>query len=67
MTQEKNELAVIRETSFQTVLDGACNALQDKQTRYSLRKLEEFDELLGDMERELDNFIDDGQDTEDAE
>ena len=44
-------------TSFGTVVDEACKKLMDQQTRYSIRRIEEMDKCLAELERELDEFL----------
>jgi hypothetical protein len=42
---------------FGTLLDNACNKLQNKQAQYSIRRLRELDSILANMERDLDKII----------
>jgi hypothetical protein len=57
MTPEKGRLALTEELRLETILDNACQRLQDKQVTYSIRKLQELDLRLEDLERELDNLV----------
>jgi hypothetical protein len=57
MTPEKGRLALAEELRLETILDSACQRLQDKQVTYSIRKLQELDLRLEDLEKELDGFI----------
>ena len=42
---------------FESLLDDTCTRLQQKQAQYSIRRLQELDVILGDLERELDMII----------
>lgn len=44
-------------TSFETVLDQTCERLWGKKVRYSLRRLQELDSDLQNLEAELDVFL----------
>jgi sugar diacid utilization regulator len=61
MAFEKEKPAFAEETSFEAVLDKACEKLQEKQVQYSIRRLREMDEQLGSLERELNAFIENPQ------
>jgi len=43
--------------SFSDVVDEACDRLWDKQVQYSIRRIHEMEDVLGELERELDQFI----------
>jgi hypothetical protein len=43
--------------TFEAVLDSACEGLQEKKVRYSLRRISEMEESLLCLERELDAFL----------
>ena len=43
--------------SFNDVLDETCEKLMDKQAKYSIRRIQEMDECLLSLERELDVFL----------
>ena len=53
----QNKPLILRDVSFESILDNTCTRLQDKQTRYSIRRLEEMDMILARMEQELDIFV----------
>jgi hypothetical protein len=40
--------------SFQEVLDRACDLLWNKKVRYSMRRIQELEDYLNVLERELD-------------
>jgi hypothetical protein len=44
-------------TSFEIILDHACERLWEKKIQISLRKLGELDNTLQGLERELDAFL----------
>ena len=43
--------------SFNDVVDEACGKLMDKQITYSIRRIQEMEECLAGLERELDQFL----------
>ena len=43
--------------SFEAVLDDTCRILEDRQVKYSLRRIREFDERLKIIENDLDAFL----------
>ena len=45
------------ESSFDDVLDNACEKLWEKQIQYTIRRIREMDDFLASFERELDTFI----------
>jgi hypothetical protein len=57
MAFETEKPAFAEETSFEAVLDSACEKLREKHALYSIRRLREMDEQLGNLERELNAFI----------
>jgi hypothetical protein len=62
MSYEKNPTALIRdidptETSFEAVLETACERLREKYIEYSIRRIREMDDELTRLEKELDKFI----------
>ena len=46
-----------KEHYFNFVLDTACERLQEKQIEFSIRRINEMDEELMKLERELDEFL----------
>jgi hypothetical protein len=43
--------------SFEAVLDNACSRLWDRKVRYSLRRIQELQDILEKTERELDEML----------
>jgi len=43
--------------SFSDVLDETCVKLMEKQAKYSIRRIQEMEECLITLERELDEFL----------
>ena len=43
--------------AFSDVVDKACEKLMDKQVKYSIRRIQEMEECLADLEKELDDFL----------
>ena len=57
MTFEKRPAIVTEETSFDSVLNSACERLWDKHSQYSIRRIQELSEELDRIEKELDQFL----------
>ncbi|MDR3303862.1 MAG: hypothetical protein LBS86_05565 [Treponema sp.] len=55
--------AVIRSNalSFDAVLDETCERLWGKKVRFSLKRLDELDGELRELEQELDQFLSNDQ------
>jgi|GEM_PF-4588623 len=49
---------MMEDSSFQTMLDTACDRLREKQIQYSIRKIKEMEETLQKIDQELDSFFD---------
>jgi len=43
--------------SFNDIVDEACEKLMERQIKYSIRRIQEMEERLSAMERELDDFL----------
>ena len=43
--------------AFSEVVDKACEGLMDRQIKFSIRRIQEMEERLCDLERELDMFL----------
>ena len=50
-------IALHEKTSFEAILDNVCSRLQDRQALYSIRRLDELDIILGEIETELDVLV----------
>jgi hypothetical protein len=46
-----------KESSFETLLDSTCERLREKQIRYSIRRIEQMEQELAALEKELDDFL----------
>jgi hypothetical protein len=57
MTFENKPFILTEETSFETVLDTACERLNEKHIQYSLRRIREMAEVLAGFEKELNDFL----------
>ena len=44
-------------SSFEIVLDTACERLREKQVQFSLRRINEMEGRLDMLEKELDKFL----------
>jgi hypothetical protein len=54
MTPGKNPLTLSGTSSFEEVLDRTCDRLWDKKVQYSMRRIQELEDYLDVLERELD-------------
>ncbi|MCL2175332.1 MAG: hypothetical protein FWB73_04725 [Treponema sp.] len=43
--------------TFSEVVDRACEELQECQMKYSIRRIQEMEDFLACLERELDDFL----------
>jgi hypothetical protein len=43
--------------TFNELVDDACERLMDRQIKYSIRRIQEMDERLCILEKELDEFL----------
>jgi hypothetical protein len=43
--------------SFNDVVDEACEKLKDRQIKYSIRRIQEMEECLYNLDRELEDFL----------
>ena len=57
MTFEQSPVIATEDTSFDSLLNSACQQLWSKQTQYTIRRLNELGEELGRIETELDEFL----------
>ncbi|MDR0554017.1 MAG: hypothetical protein LBG76_04370 [Treponema sp.] len=48
---------LIKNYSFEQMLDKTCSRLWDTKVRYSLKRIEELDRCLAGIETELDEFL----------
>ena len=46
-----------KEPSFETVLNTTCERLREMHVQYSLRRIQEMDEVLQGLEKEMDEYI----------
>jgi hypothetical protein len=49
--------AVSGKSSFTEVVDEACERLMERQIKYSIRRIQEMEDRLTELERELDEFL----------
>ena len=57
MTFEKKPVILKEELPFNLVLDTACERLQERHIEYSIRRINEMDEELERLEKELTLII----------
>jgi len=43
--------------TFDDVVDKACEGLMDRQVKHSIRRIEEMEKTLADIEKELNEFL----------
>ena len=61
MTFEKRPVIITEDTSFDSVLNSACERLWNKHSQHSIRRLQELGEELDKLEKELDQFLNAGK------
>jgi hypothetical protein len=54
MISGENPLTLADNSSFEAVLDQACDRLWDRKIRYSISRIREMEAHLNDLEQELD-------------
>ena len=54
---EKKPVILTGNPSFETVLDTACERLNEKHVQFSIRRIKELDIELAGLESELDDFL----------
>jgi hypothetical protein len=57
MTFEKRPVILTEDSSFDSVLNSACERLWNKHSEYSIRRIQELGDELDKLEKELDHFI----------
>lgn len=54
---DKNLFLLAGETSFEEILDSACERLEEKRVQYTIRRIKEMNTVLAALEQELDVYI----------
>jgi uncharacterized protein YqgV (UPF0045/DUF77 family) len=57
MVFSEKPAAVSGKSSFSEVVDEACERLMERQIKYSIRRIQEMEDRLTELERELDEFL----------
>ena len=57
MASGEKPVIVSKKTSFNEVVDEACERLMDSQIRYSIRRIQKMSDKLDELELELDKFL----------
>ena len=57
MIVEKRPFITTEDTSFESVLNAACERLWNKHSQYSIRRIQELGEELDLLEKELEQFL----------
>jgi len=57
MTHENDSPVIAGDRLFDIMLDTACDRLREKHIQYSIKRIDEMDEELRQLEKELDDFM----------
>jgi hypothetical protein len=57
VTGKKSEKTDENSCTFSDVVDKACEGLMDRQIKYSIRRIQEMEEILSGLEQELNVFL----------
>ena len=57
MTLKEKSAAVADMYTFSDVVDKACEKLMDRQAKHSIRRIQEMEDCLAGLEKELDDFL----------
>jgi hypothetical protein len=57
MTPGEKSVTLSNHSFFEEVLDQTCDRLWDKKVRYSMRRIQEMEDYLDKLERELDALV----------
>jgi hypothetical protein len=57
MMSGEHSIIISKDSSFEEVLDDACEKLMERQVQYSIRQIHELENRLDGLERELDEFL----------
>ena len=57
MTHENDTPVIAGDRLFDIMLDTACDRLREKHIQYSIKRIDEMDEELRQLEKELDDFM----------
>jgi hypothetical protein len=47
----------VADTSFDVVLDRTCSRLWERKIQYSMRQIQDLEDRLAELERELDGLV----------
>jgi hypothetical protein len=53
----EDKAAPVSDITFDTLLDETCERLLDRQIKYAIQRIHEMEKRLGNLERELDEFL----------
>jgi hypothetical protein len=57
MTINDKPAAITGIYTFSDIVDKTCEKLMDRQAKYSIRRIQEMEECLAVLEKELDDFL----------
>jgi len=56
-TTARQNTALYDDITFDSILDETCDRLLDRQVKYAIQRIHEMEQRLGNLERELDEFL----------
>ena len=57
MSSSEKPVSLTADTFFSDVVDETCERLRDKQVQYSIRRINEMEDTLNELELELEQFL----------
>jgi len=57
MSSSDKSTGIFTGTSFSDVVDETCDRLKDKHIQYSIRRIQEMEDMLNTLEQELELFL----------
>ena len=57
MASGEKPVIVSKKSSFNEVVDEACERLMDSHIRYSIKRIQKMSDQLDELELELDKFL----------
>jgi hypothetical protein len=56
-TTAGEKAALSSDITFDALLDETCERLLHRQVKYAIQRIQEMEQRLGNLERELDDFL----------
>jgi len=57
MTLSEKPATISGSYTFSDVVEKACEGLMERKIKYSIRRIQEMEDILSGLERELDEFL----------